>query len=442
MRNNLTKLLGLGTVVGLTAVACAAPPQLEEGRASTASREEGLSWPNAESNANSDGWIAAHHDQIRTMRPKVLVLNFSNNPGAAANAEAQANRIIAGLAEGSRYHGYADPKAPAFLQYEIAKVVDLADVNPGFLNWTHRTSSHYPIKCVAGAAYQFDYKKLLDDEFASLIGMGAPLGELVATGQVHEVWISLDGGIDPIDCANGVHLNDFQMPESIELKPKYDADGNPIGGFEPCSGNGCMMDDDVAEFSKIGRSLRMVYLNEGRGPGCAVHSLGHSFEWMANNGAVPYLKERGNFKHFGNFDLDTRGAPYSSWYGACATGNDEGCIAYEGNNVATAKDVRFDPLAQGCGNVHFAPNSTKNYDSQNGQEVLATCEHFGMQDGPDGTDLATPYTAAAHAAYDGLLDDCEGGWQVYWRQSFPGRDNAAHDATGGPMKNWWPYLFY
>ena len=45
----------------------------------------------------------------------------------------------------------------------------------------------------------------------------------------------------------------------------------------------------------IDRSLRMVYLNETRGPGCAVHSLGHSFEWMATHGAVPYLTDRANY---------------------------------------------------------------------------------------------------------------------------------------------------
>ena len=38
--------------------------------------------------------------------------------------------------------------------------------------------------------------------------------------------------------------------------------------------------------------------------------------------------------------------------------------------------------------------------------------------------------------------DCGGGWQVYWRQSFPGLGNQAIGADGRPMKNWWPFLFY
>jgi len=28
------------------------------------------------------------------------------------------------------------------------------------------------------------------------------------------------------------------------------------------------------------------------------------------------------------------------------------------------------------------------------------------------------------------------------RQSFPGYGNVAKDVDGGPMKNWWPFLFY
>jgi hypothetical protein len=36
----------------------------------------------------------------------------------------------------------------------------------------------------ASAAYPFDHERRFGDEFTSLIGMGASLGELVATGQV------------------------------------------------------------------------------------------------------------------------------------------------------------------------------------------------------------------------------------------------------------------
>ena len=410
-----------------------------------------LTWPNEDSRANSDGWLVQHHDEIRSMHPRVLVLNFSNNAGAMPKLQTAVGQVIGGLAEGSRYHGYSDGSAAPFLQYEVAKMVDLADVRPDAIGWTHRTSSHYPIKCSTTSWYQFDYQRLLGDEFASLIdwhdegdGRLLSLGDLVATGRVHEVWINLDGSPDPLDCANGVHMNDFQMPESIELKPKYDANGNRTGGMGPCAGNGCMDASDVAAFEPLGRSLRMVYLNETRGPGCAVHSLGHSFESMANTQSVAYLAQRGNFAHFGNFDLRERyGANFSSWYEVCETSD---CLSYPWADAVDyggrGKAGSFAPLDQGCGNVHFPPNARGGYDDDNAQLVFSTCEHFGMGDGADGRDIATLWSRDDKARYDGLLPDCGGGWQTYWRQSFPGLDNAAHDTTGAPMKNWWPYLFY
>ena len=35
-------------------------------------------WPNRTSRANSDVWIAANHDRLRQMRPRLLLINFSN----------------------------------------------------------------------------------------------------------------------------------------------------------------------------------------------------------------------------------------------------------------------------------------------------------------------------------------------------------------------------
>src|SRR4051812_46828505 len=60
-----------------------------------------LTWPNAESRANSDDWIARNHDRIRQMRPKVLVLNFVNGLDGPA-ARARVARLINALRESSR----------------------------------------------------------------------------------------------------------------------------------------------------------------------------------------------------------------------------------------------------------------------------------------------------------------------------------------------------
>jgi len=36
-------------------------------------------WPKQASHANGDRWVVEHHDQIRRMNPRLLVLNFDNH---------------------------------------------------------------------------------------------------------------------------------------------------------------------------------------------------------------------------------------------------------------------------------------------------------------------------------------------------------------------------
>ena len=88
-----------------------------------------LVWPNKESKANSDDWLRLHHGQIRQMQPRLLVLNFVNGL-SAEEATQKVNRVIAAIREATRYHGYKNPTAPPFLDYQIYKVVDLTDPQP------------------------------------------------------------------------------------------------------------------------------------------------------------------------------------------------------------------------------------------------------------------------------------------------------------------------
>ena len=93
------------------------------------SDNEPLIWPNKESAANSDEWIRLHHSQITQMRPRVLVLNFINGTGTP-EAQRKADALIAAIRESSRYHGYRDPKATPFLDYQIFKIANITDPNP------------------------------------------------------------------------------------------------------------------------------------------------------------------------------------------------------------------------------------------------------------------------------------------------------------------------
>ena len=67
------------------------------------------------------------------------------------------------------------------------------------------------------------------------------------------------------------------------MKQKYDVQGNKIPGlFDPCAGNGCM---DVSDIPACGVSFRIPWINNTRGPGCLMHSLGHGFEGLAEGPA-------------------------------------------------------------------------------------------------------------------------------------------------------------
>ena len=83
-------------------------------------------WPNAQSSANSDAWLVANHDAISAMRPRVLGVNFVHGL-SEAEARAQLETLAAVLRESSRPHGYADPDAPPFLEYEIGEIADLTE---------------------------------------------------------------------------------------------------------------------------------------------------------------------------------------------------------------------------------------------------------------------------------------------------------------------------
>jgi hypothetical protein len=436
------------------------------GRASTGL----MIWPNSASSANSDRWISNNDYAIQQMRPKVLVINFADHP-SGANVPMLVAQTISGLAEGSRYHGSQDPSAPVFIDYQLVKIVDATDDGYPPSGWNHLNSSYYPFKCKSGP-YGFDYSALFGGIFTDLIGIADPsdesqllsLGQLVQRGMVNEVWLAVDGDPDAYTCPNGYKYTDFQLLESPELKQVYNASDQPIAGqFNPCSGNGCFDTQDAATIRALGRSLRIGYMNTTRQAGDLIHSLGHAFEWSAApGGPLPRLSPL--FQPFGNFDLDKRfGVRFHSWYDICSDQAPKGsppntpvpaCVTFADNNDLEWIDTDYTggwstdnegsgymgPYDQGCGNVHFPPNAQRPYDYDNGYGVLSRCEHYGLHDGPSGGDATEIYTNAKARKYESAYP--EGGWQIYWRQNFPGLGNQAYDDQWIWMKNWWPYLFY
>ncbi|HZW10333.1 MAG TPA: hypothetical protein VFF69_10560 [Phycisphaerales bacterium] len=401
-------------------------------------------WPNVESWRNSDPWLGEHHGEIREMRPRVVVVNFANAIGMAAVRE-HAEGVSRALAESTRWHGFADRDAPAFLRYEVVKYVDLRDdaapngaVAAGSAGApagerTDGNSSLFPRKAEASPEVVCDYAGLYTEEFARLLGFSDPreegayldLHELINAGYVHELWMYLE------------HEGPWPALEVAELKQRYDEGGRAVEGEFTPAGNG---HDETMPWS--GRTFRIAFFNPRRGVGCAMENFGHGLEWTATSGAVPYFSRA--FREFAELDLDARfGLPFDSLYAVEA---DEEAVSYPEEGVMEVRvggeTHRAAPYVAIGGNVHFPPGARRHYDLESPHAVMTTIEHYRLRDGEGGEDLATPFDASRFAAYGGVAPDCMGPWLIYWRQCMPGLGNRCVDDEGAAMKNWWPFLFY
>jgi len=388
-------------------------------------------WPNQQSRANSDQWLVQHHDEIRQMKPRLLVVNFDNH-ASREKLEQLVRQIIAGIAEGSRYHGYANSKAPVFLQYQIFKFVDLRDPNA---SETQLNSLRFPLKPGVTNTFNVDHNGFFSDEFARYYGVPDPrdpgrflrLDELVDLGYVHEAWIISNGDEGRVKAF-----------ECVELKPRYNERFERLGNQYAQAGNGGDPDQKWT-----GRSLRLGFVNSTRGPGCFLESLSHSIEGISTSRVIPYFTRY--FSEFAGYDLEKRwglaiDSLYALEYGSRPVEypDDHTAIFTTGKGETTVVSNYF---AIG-GNAHWPPNARGHYDLDNTNAVVSTIEDWRIGSGPDGRDLKKPWTNEALEKYRNLAPDCMGAWLVYWRQNFPGLDNRSKDDHGKPMKNWWPFLFY
>lgn len=405
-----------------------AKPKPEDKSISSMSRytNDMTEWPNAVSHANSDRWIVDNHDSLKVMKPRLLVLNFANGLSYGEMVR-KTEKLVAAIRESSRYHGYEDPAAPPFLQYQVFKYVDLRD--PGKKTGN---STRAPKKRDRGDGTRCNYDAFFSDQFAACWGVPDPvqprrflnLPELVDKGYVHEVWFFAD--------CHG----DWKCLESVEMKPVYDEQFNRVSNQYRQAGNGGDRDQRW-----IGRSLRLNCLNWERGIGCGMENLGHSMEGMAHSRVIPYFTKY--FYEYAMFDLDeTYDLPFNSYYRLWGTNY---YISYPDPSTAmiTYRDtiVLSNYVARG-GNVHFTPNARDHYDQDNTNFVMSTIEDWRIGSGPDGKDRAEPWSNEKIARYKDIAPDCQGRWLVYWRQNMPGLENKSKDDTGTPMKNWFPFLFY
>jgi hypothetical protein len=390
-------------------------------------------WPISGHSANSDPWIATHNQVITVMKPEVLILNFENGATAATTQTAQTE--INALADASRYQGYSYPARPQFLQYKIAKVVDLTD-NPPPAGWTNPSSTMLP----TDATGAFDPLALFSAAFADLYAFpdasnsrSLTLCELFETGAINELWIQ-DG--EP-------QTSTRHAPYYQERKQVYDLAGNKVpGSFKPCAGGtGTGRSSCLNDICAV--TVRIAHLDPTNTTCGDLEVRGWGIEGMWD--ALPAFQADANA--FLNRDFAKFGVQFSGWPQLCdsVTGT---CVTYPNPDEATGSYANLmawtiNPFRQGCGDTEYPSNATRRYDYANATTMVdSRCAHFGMRDGTGGEDKYEIYTYNTITSVDRALGSCGGGWQTYWRQSMPGLGNTAIRSDGAPMDNWWPMLFY
>jgi hypothetical protein len=413
-------------------------------------------WPNAVSSASSDAWLSANHASIQKLQPRVLLLNFDNTRDNAT-VTAAANNIIAGFTEGSRPRGYLDAAAAPMLEFQIAKTVDLRD-HPAPPGWTKKTSTLLPRRSnPAGFNWGVDYAQFFNSTYAARFGFPDPahpgqflsLCQLSDQGKVHDVWMAFDPDSDPTESS---------AAEILEWAPIYDTSRNKTSSWNQCAGNGCF-DNDVPHCAG---SLRIGFMNLNRGPGCFIHGHGHGMEHKLSEGfTIPSVGP--DFREFADFDLDTKyNLPFQSWYALPYDNPDPpepsspcdyikwtGPTSIQWTNVpkpavCTSEVPRtpLNPYRPVCGSVHFAPNARRHYDDFNTFTVTSTCQGWRRHEGAGGADLGRGFSLSTFSQYNNLAPDCEGGFQVWWRQNMPGFNSGIKDNLNQPMLSWFPFLYY
>jgi hypothetical protein len=402
---------------------------LRDGACALAQDGDYDTWPNPASQANGDPWLAVHHDQIRQVQPRVLALHFAND-ASPAQAQALVERTFDAFAQASTP---ASQTAPQLLYGLARPLVDLRDGvqgrPPAPTGWESRNSTLTPRRAPdAPGFWRFDYAALFGDAMAAHYGFddpdrpGAPLAlcELVERGLIHELWIiGAQGPQEPNAAA------------VLDARQRYDAASNRVAdSFERCAGDGCF-DVDVP---RCARSLRVLWLDPTRGPGCALNAQGRALESAARRHTVPALSRW--MIPLAGFDLDQRyGLPFQTLY-------DLSCQAPPCISLPSPRVARFNHLGQSytisdfdpvCGSVGYSPGAVT-LDDPNPREALRSCETFGLG-------RPAQVRAPAWSADDPAAPDCNGGYLLWWFQRMPAWGASALDADPN-LRSVWPFLFY
>ncbi len=187
-------------------------------------------------------------------------------------------------------------------------------------------------------------------------------------GEIDEVWIY-----------NGPY---FGFYESTLVGPEaYWYNSPPVPGPHNCQ-----------------RLIPIMGPSPERDLGCAIHNFGHRME-------------------------ATMTRVYGSW--------EQNRTAHNWERFALVQALSPDYSYSGCGNIHYPPNGTSDYDYENTSSVLSNCDDFAYYpDLGDPAETARPVTCAEWG--------CTGiGYLAYWFAHLPSNRGCGPD---GVASNWWKYF--
>lgn len=210
------------------------------------------------------------------------------------------------------------------------------------------------------------------------------------TPGAHELWYD---SLNTILTGSGENLCDYIVNNKIDqVWGWFDVAGDTTGGYDQefsrFYSNALLPQDAYRDMCGGRRSFIFLGLDQNREVGEALHSFGHSMESLMQ-------KVEGT-------DLF-----WNKWVGITGA---EGGIAHT------------------CGDVHFPPNGTSDYDYTRTTNVTTSCENWK----PDGTGTMTSINC-------GRWGCNEEGYMKWWLQNAPNENNG-FTYQGRAIPNWWDLL--
>ena len=292
-------------------------------------------------------------------------------------------RVKHGIEQGSRFRGYKNNSQP-YVGIKVVKYINVYDMPkiprdmPAVLFAQDGTEGYYP-----------DYHTLFDS---------LNMETLVNEYNVKEIWFN---------------RKSLALPESNMSSPTSGDVSNPFYGDSQYGYTNQIIPDDLPIYDKT----YVVYSHwMHNGYSDILHIRGHQFERM----------------------FDRLEANYFLW----------GKFRGFSNTMTSVGQER------GCGTVHYPVNATSDYQYNNSHFILSDIEDWK----PDGTGQQTQVnnsnwiknyiipttmptsTYKSETSRNVIGNDPQGGWMIYWYQSFPGYQNGL-SYNGHTLKNWWDTIF-